>query len=170
MGAIAGTLAVLIPGVGKMLRRKYVGGAIVMIVWLALVEGYILVRTINPSGIPVYSESVLLAAAISFAVANAVLEALHLARQRQNRLTGRIDVLYADALTAFTAGEDARADELLKQALSLDELNVDCLFLRAEIAIRLGRKRRARRLLSKCRAFDENGKWVWETTRAIERL
>ena len=170
MGIIRGAFAVLIPGVGKMLRRKYAGGAAIVALWAALVECYAVVRVLNPSGLPLYIEPALLAGIVSIWSANAVLEGLQLERARRNRLSGRIETLYADALTAFASGEDAKADELLRSALHSDELNVDCLFLRAQVALKQGKTGRARRLLRKCRDFDEKGKWRWETQAAWERL
>lgn len=170
MNTIRNILAVLIPGVGKILRRKYFSGAVILILWIGALDAYVLMKNLNPSGVPLYVEPALLAALISTFAANATNEVLHIGRQQRNLSTGRVDELYSRALAAFVAGEDRSADDLLRSALRLDELNVDCLFLRGQVAGRLGRNHRARRLLRKCGDFDENGKWKWEISAILERL
>jgi|GEM_PF-5665320 len=170
MGILKGVFAVIIPGAGKILRRKYLSAALILVVWTVMLEAYLLLKVIRPSGLPVYVEPGLLTALVSVFAANVVLEIIHLARASRNIATGRLDEIHAQALAAFVAGEHQKADELLKAALRLDGLDPDCLFLRAQVAEWLGKKRRARRLLRKCRDFDEKGKWKWEIASALERL
>ncbi len=170
MRIIKGVFAVLVPGAGKLLRKKYLSGAMVIVLWTALAQAYILLKAITPSGLPIYVHPALLAALVSIFAANAVLEVLHLARDARASQGERLDEVYSRALTAFLSGEHAKADELLKTALSIDNLDPDSLFLRAQVAAALGKKRRARRFLRKCRDFDEEGKWKWEIASAMERL
>jgi hypothetical protein len=162
--------AVLIPGGGKLLRRKYISAAVILVSWTVALDAYILLRVLSPSGLPLYIGPALLAAVLGVLVANAVNELTHMVRERTNIRTGRVDEFYLQALKAFVSGEDRLADGYLKDALQVDELNADCLFLRAQVAMKLGRERRARRLLRKCGDFDENGKWKWEIAAALERL
>jgi hypothetical protein len=170
MGIIRGVFAVLIPGGAMILRRKYLSAAAIMAVWTVMLEAYLLLKVIRPSGVPVYVEPGLLTALVSVFAANVVLEIILLARASRSVSTGRLDEIYSEALAAFVAGEDQKADELLKSALRLDGLDPDCLLLRAQVAARLGKKRRARRLLRKCRDFDEKGKWKWEIHTLLEHL
>jgi len=169
-GIVRGALSVLIPGAGGILRRRYLSAAAELVVWAAFIEGYVLVRTVSPSGLPRYAETVLLTGVLGIFAANAIVEGLRLVRESRNAFGGRLDDIYREALAAFVAGDDKKADELLRTALRLDGLNVDCLYLRAEVAARLGATARARRLFRKCRDFDETGKWKWEIEAALERL
>lgn len=162
--------AVLIPGGGKLLRRKYLSAAVILICWTGALDALILLRSLNPTGLPIYIGPALLAAVLGVSVANAANEITHIVRERKNIRTGRVEEFYMQALKAFVSGEDRLADGYLRDALQADELNADCLFLRAQVAIRLGRERRARRLLRKCGDFDENGKWKWEIAAALGRL
>ena len=170
MRIIKGIFAVLVPGAGKLLRKKYISAAFVIVLWTALAQAYVLLKAINPSGLAVYVHPALLAALVSIFAANAVLESLHLARDGRAAQDERLDEVYSQALTAFLSGEHSKADELLKTALRIHNLDPDSLFLRGQVAAALGKKRRARRFLRKCRDFDEEGKWKWEIASAIERL
>jgi hypothetical protein len=170
MGILKAVFSVLIPGVGIALRRKYVLGAAIFVVWALFVEGYVLVRTVNPAGLTNYVKPSLLAGLLVIFAASAGRELLHLARVHGLHAADQLQELYSEALGAYVSGEDKRADEILRQALKFDKLDVDCLFLRASVAARLGRRSRARRLFRKCRNFDEKGKWGWEVERALETL
>lgn len=170
MGIARNVFSVLVPGGGKIHRRKYLSAAVVLVLWTAALDAYILLKTLRPAGVPLYVEPVLLTALVATFAANLVNELLHIERERRNISTGRVDELYAKALAAYVAGEDHSADDLLRSALQLDELNADCLFLRGQIAAQLGRKRRARRLLRKCNDFDENGKWKHEIDSVVGQL
>jgi tetratricopeptide (TPR) repeat protein len=169
-GIAKGALGVLIPGGGRILRRRYLSAAAELVVWAAFIEAYVLVRTVSPSGLPRYAEAVLLTGVLGIFAVNAIVEGLRLVRDAGNASGGQLDEIYREALAAFVAGDDKKADELLRTALRFDALNVDCLYLRAEVAARLGAMARARRLFRKCRDFDETGKWNWETKAALERL
>jgi tetratricopeptide (TPR) repeat protein len=170
VGIAKNIFAVLVPGGGKMSRRKYLSAAAVLVLWTASLDAYILLKTLKPAGIPLYVEPALLTMLVATFVANLVNELLHIGRERRNISTGRVDELYGQALSAYVSGEDHKADDLLKSALQLDELNADCLFFRGQVAAQLGKKRRARRLLRKCRDFDENDKWKWEIASILGQL
>jgi tetratricopeptide (TPR) repeat protein len=170
MGILKDFFSVLIPGGGAALRRKYFRAAAVMVVFLALLQAYVLLRMVRPAGVPDYAPAAVLALMLAVAIANAVAEGYHITRRRHFAVGGKAEELYANALRAYISGEDKKADEFLSSALSLDELNADLLFLRAVVATRLGKAKRARRLFRKCRNIDENGKWSWEIDAALSRL
>ena len=152
------------------MRRKYLKAAAVIVVFLALLQAYVLLWVIRPAGVPEYAPAAVLAMMLAVAIANVVAEIYHITRRRHFAAGGKAEELYASALRAYISGEDRKADEFLSSALGLDELNVDFLFLRAVVATRLGKIKRARRLFRKCRNIDENGKWRWEIEAALSKL
>jgi len=170
MRIISAVFSVILPGGGAFLRKRYFLAAAELALFLALVQVYILVEIIRPTGIPARLGAAVLTGAIAIAAVNAAFEIIRLARNNHLRAANSLETLYSQALAAYISMEDAKAEEILRRALRLDGLNVDVLFLRAQVAARLGNARHARRLFRKCRNFDEKGKWGWETQVALEHL
>lgn len=170
MGILLSAFSVLIPGGGAIIRRKYFRAAALIVLFLGLLQVYLLVKAIHPAGLPAWTEPAVLAGIIAILAANAAFEAYILVRGRGVDARARLESLYSQALGAYIRGDDGKASELLRAASRLDGLNADVLFLRAQVAARQGHSRRAGRLFRKCMDFDEKGKWGWETQTALNRL
>ncbi len=170
MGIMRDLFSVLVPGGGAILRRKYLKAAVVIIAFLALLECWAVLVTVRPLGIPEYASAGVMTAMLAIVVANAVAEVYHLARRRHRSAGGKAGDLHSQALSAYIVGDDRKAEELITSALRLDEINPDFVFLKGQIAARMGKARRARRLFRKCASFDEYGKWKWEIEAALARL
>ncbi len=169
MGNLKSVIAVFIPGSGLAFRRKYFLGAAVFVVWVLAIEGYVAAKSVNPVDAPSYVRPAFLATVIVLSAATVLWEIIVFVRSRA-KAAGRLEELYRSALARFAAGDDERAEILLREAVKLDPLDVDCLFLRAEVSRRMGNVSRARRLFRKCRDFDEKGKWKWEIDSALASL
>lgn len=148
----------------------YLLGALVFVLWSALVEAYVIVGAVNPVGTPGYVRPTLLWAACGVYGLNALAALLLLWKSRRAGTTESRGDLHRRALEAFARGSDRECERLLDGLGSMEALDADCLFLRAQAALRQGKRRRAKRLFRKCRDFDEKGKWSWEIAAALEKL
>jgi hypothetical protein len=170
MRIVAAAFAVLVPGGGAILRRRYFLAAGILIVFLAVVQAWVLARVIHPAGVPGWTGPLLLAGAIAIWAANAAFEVYEAAGGKRHDAANRVAALYSEALGAYISADDEKAEGLLRSAMRIDGLDADLLFLRAQAAAHRGDKRRAGRLFRKCMDFDEKGKWGWEARTALKRL
>ena len=167
MGIIKAIISVLVPGAGALFRRKYFSGAAMVIMWLLLIETLIGLAVVRPVGIADYVMPAGIAGAIAVFALNLLTQGVQLSQAGRK---AKADQMFSQALSSFVAGDDEKAEEILHDLQSIDRLDVDCLFLRAKIALKQGKTRRAGRLFRKCRDFDEKGKWSWEIRQATNRL
>jgi len=164
MGIAGRVFSVIVPGGGLIRRRRYLLGAGLLLLCVLLFEGYAGLLVVSPSGAPGWLGAALFWLAAGIWALNALAEGLLWASGGE----GEREEVYRRALEAFAAGEDERCEKLLASALRRGPLDADFLFLRAQAALKAGRRRRARRLFRKCRDFDEKGKWTGRIESAMK--
>ncbi len=160
---------VIVPGGFGFRTGRYLLGAVFFCVWVLLVQAWIFISLTQPATLAPWLEKTVPAMALVLYGAGFALSAWVAAALRMRQGSDE-DVLYSEAMKAFVAGDFDAANAMVRRILKTGALDCDCIFIQAHVALRQGRKRRAKRLFRKCRDFDEEGKWVWETERALLRL